>query len=608
MATQSQSVDFLGDQPSSETLNHPPRPLLSSDGSGGEPRLEPETSFHRKAEQVTRSPFATPSEQFSSRSPISESSQNDYSMYEGCTTQVGLASESNSIYKTLVTVESKCIEVYQARVAAPDGSTQKPTPDDWQALLALHRTLLEEHVHFLWTSQHPLASPAAKNAAVTLGIPARMWTYGICTFAELLRQQLPESLEHLLSFLHWAYDLIVVLYETVTAFKDTWTKYLGFLSRCRMGLEDAGTPDRITWTAISRNWYIEAADRNPECGRMYHDIGTLKQKDILCQLYYYGRSSSSVELFSSTRGSMKELFKSFLHPEMKYPRPRLSPHDFGFIETHAFAFVQKSELDYNASSQSYLKQLDRYMGQKKAKWAGKGVYIAIVNISGWFDYGIDKNYLRQRFCDRNKRGEESTVDAALNLIELQAYNEDPNFCRIRTFTNDTLALVLGRLGHRSVLQHVHIMLAFFATLAASDLTCHLIDQCPWAQVAEFLNDLIRRKCSRRTGRLIVESLRNHPFDHSSADAKPLPEDYSMQGQLWAGDYFPSKWFQGNVDVEERYLKLPSTTRNRAERVLRLGYQLSTVCLDNPPFCTSLTSTKFGHWISFQMVDPYFSVL
>lgn len=94
------------------------------------------------------------------------------------------------------------------------------------------------------------------------------------------------------------------------------------------------------------------------------------------------------------------------------------------------------------------------------------------------------------------------------------------------------------------------MLAFFATLAASDLTHHLIDQCPWAQVGKFLNDLIRRECSPRIGTPIVESLRKPLFDLSSEDAKPLPEDYRMQGQIWAGERFPSDWCEGSLDVEK----------------------------------------------------------
>lgn len=179
---------------------------------------------------------------------------------------------------------------------------------------------------------------------------------------------------------------------------------------------------------------------------MYHHLAMLEQKPTLCQLYYIGRSFSSVELFNPARQSMREVFKSFLDPETKSPNPNLSPHDFGFIETHAFAFDRKSDLDYNTSSQSYLHQLDRPIRRKTAKWAEKGVCTAIVNISGWIDYGAEENYLRQQFHGRKKRRGDPMVDAAPILIDIEAYNEDPNFCRVRKLTGDMLALVLGRLA------------------------------------------------------------------------------------------------------------------------------------------------------------------
>lgn len=57
-----------------------------------------------------------------------------------------LAAEVKGIYAGLVMVEAKCINIDASQAADPKS---KLTPEQWQALIALHRTLLYEHHDFL---------------------------------------------------------------------------------------------------------------------------------------------------------------------------------------------------------------------------------------------------------------------------------------------------------------------------------------------------------------------------------------------------------------------------------------------------------------------------
>jgi hypothetical protein len=116
--------------------------------------------------------------------------------------QEQLASEVKSIYAGLTMVETKCIHVDRAQAAAPHDPTQKLAPDHWQALIALHRTLLHEHHDFFLASQHPSASPALRRLAAKYTMPARMWKHGIHSFLELLRRRLPDSLDYMLAFIY----------------------------------------------------------------------------------------------------------------------------------------------------------------------------------------------------------------------------------------------------------------------------------------------------------------------------------------------------------------------------------------------------------------------
>jgi hypothetical protein len=60
-----------------------------------------------------------------------------------------------------------------------------------------------------------------------------MWRHGIHSYLELLRQQLPDSLEHMLAFVYIAYAMMALLMESVPSFLETWIECLGDLARYR---------------------------------------------------------------------------------------------------------------------------------------------------------------------------------------------------------------------------------------------------------------------------------------------------------------------------------------------------------------------------------------
>ena len=134
-----------------------------------------------------------------------------------CYNVLSMAADSpQGIYAGLVMVEAKCIDVDSKQSEASQGKTQvqKLTNEQWQALIALHKTLLHEHHDFFLASQHPSASPALSRLAAKYSMPARMWRHGIHAFLEVLRHRLPESLDHMLAFIYIAYSMMALLYET----------------------------------------------------------------------------------------------------------------------------------------------------------------------------------------------------------------------------------------------------------------------------------------------------------------------------------------------------------------------------------------------------------
>ncbi|KAJ4369344.1 hypothetical protein N0V86_009175 [Didymella sp. IMI 355093] len=367
----------------------------------------------------------------------------------------------------------------------------------------------------------------------------------------------------MLAFIYMAYQMVALLYETVPTFEDTWIECLGDLGRYRMAIEDEDIRDRETWASVARSWYSKAADKNPS-------------------VYYYGRSLNSVEPFPSARESVMTLFRPPIEREVSNGSPPL-PVDSSFIEAHAHAFVRGSADRFEASCQNYLSQLDNHIGRVTAKWKEQGVYTAVTNVSGWFDYGVNLNPLRQLFRLRNEmRKDPDYVVQALDpgvplekqdpqkprfteqalLPKLKAYETDLTFCRTAKLTCDSFALVLRRIGDKNVLPHVHIMLSFFCTFAAVDVISHFIDRAPWADVAGFLNTLIKTESQQHQGSDVYQSLKKPVFaadgEEETQDELPLPEDYLIRGLIWVEEYLPANWFRKEYDEEER-----------------LGYQLSS---------------------------------
>src|SRR5271154_4603089 len=241
------------------------------------------------------------------------------------------------IYAGLVMVEKKCVEIDGQQAS----STNKLSHEQYQALIALHRTLLHEHHDFFLASQHPSASPALRRLASKYAMPARMWRHGIHSFLELLRHRLPASLDHMLAFIYLAYSMMALLYETVPAFEDTWIECLGDLARYRLAIEDDDIRDRKVWTGVARHWYSKASDKAPTTGRLYHHLAILARPNALQQLFCYSKSLCVVVPFTSARESILTLFEPVLNTDNAQGQYRLPPLDMSFVKAHGLLFTNK---------------------------------------------------------------------------------------------------------------------------------------------------------------------------------------------------------------------------------------------------------------------------
>lgn len=492
--------------------------------------------------------------------------------------QEQLVAEVKGIYAGLVMVESKCIEVDSAQSAQTDG-TSKLNKEQWQALIALHRTLLHEHHDFFLASQHPSASPALRKLASKYAMPARMWRHGIHSFLELLRHRLPLSLEHMLTFIYLAYSMMALLYETVPAFEDTWIECLGDLGRYRMAIEDEDIRDREIWTGVSRLWYSKASDKAPKTGRLYHHLAILARPNAVQQLFYYTKSLCVAVPFKSARDSILTLFD----PILSGTQNRLQPIDLAFVKAHAILFIVSNTDEkekplpkplgdlmhqFGNARGEFLALLDSHIARATRGWMEPGAFIAIAMCNALLEYGKTES---------NMQGHGNVIMSAIipqaesdmKMDEAAEASPVPSnvFGAASQFVKDSDVLVCKRFGDNNILPYWSVRLSFMNFMAKKEAAMrHLESNFPWTSLANMLNSLT-------VGFQHFERVESTEFPKPSE--RPLCEDWSLRGLLWTEGLFPSDWFSlDKVDEDEKTFELPSMTEYRRERVLWLGWNLA----------------------------------
>lgn len=484
--------------------------------------------------------------------------------------QEQLVAEVKGIYAGLVMVEAKCIEVdnKQATLAQADpGAQPKLNNEQWQALIALHRTLLHEHHDFFLASQHPSASPALRRLASKYAMPARMWRHGIHSFLELLRHRLPASLDHMLAFIYLAYSMMALLYETVPAFEDTWIECLGDLGRYRMAIEDDDIRDREVWTGVARHWYSKASDKAPTTGRLYHHLAILARPNALQQLFYYAKSLCVVVPFTSARESILTLFEPVLNADNAQGQYRLPPLDTAFVKAHGLLFTNRDMEKFEPTVKEFLGLLDNQIGRVTRKFMEQGYYIAVANSVAMLGFASKDSVLMQAMAATSKEDVDMTGIAADDTSP-----QVKSFEHAQRLSNATLSIVLQRIGDPNVLPFLHVTLVFLFHMARHPRAMRLLEASfPWEALTVMLNTLLAPYPTPSR----IEST-EFPLPIKD-DVRPFTEDFAMRGLLWADGYYPEKWFANDkIDDEEKYLEVASMTDDRKERILWLACRLASL--------------------------------
>ncbi|ODM19129.1 hypothetical protein SI65_05746 [Aspergillus cristatus] len=506
-------------------------------------------------------------------------------------TEEQLVDEVRGIYAGLKMVENECIKTAKQHTE----SSNKLSKCQWQALVLLYQTLLHEHHDFYLASQHPSASPVLKELSEKYFMPARMWCHGIHPFLELLRHRLPDSLEHMLTFLNLAYSMMTLLLESVPAFEDTWVECLGDLARYRMAIEESDLQDRKTWASMARHWYHKAADRRLNLGRIQHHLAVLAWPDMLQELFYYTKSLVSVDPFPPARERITLLF----HRALNDPEPDNLPiFDSAFVTAHGTLLTQGSLSDFRAHVDLYLLYLNEYICQLGSEFKTRGVFIASCNFAAIFQYGSTNAVLSNEFKEGLAQSE-TGLTASMNWTPVEKLDTiEAEFCEYQNSQSQkklvyysahvtfmTLSALLDQIGNKNVFPAVHAYLAFIWCMTRNNNSIRHIELVvPWRKLTVFLNVMIWSNMDFR-----VMERDEIPV---AEDRKCFPEDFLFRGQVWSQQYFSADYFDGALAEDDgRSIEVLSLTVARMYRCLWLGVQLA----------------KFNRWIEYTSTSRRFSV-
>lgn len=476
-------------------------------------------------------------------------------------------------------VEAKCINVDSQKAAHPE---EPLSTEQWQALVALHRTLLYEHHDFLMATQHPSANDALLGLAQKYSMPARMWKHGIHAFLEVLRHRRPESQEYMLAFIYLAYQMMSLLLETVPGFTDTWIECLGDLARYRMAIEEDREIHTV-WGGVAGRWYVKAADRHPKTGRLYHHSGIL-ERPSLRKFYLYARALTSVDPFLNAKESLGTLCSPILNDE-KALGVRSAETSIICFHARVFALQETRLLERDASS-----TLTILAEQPDSKIATFGVPFAVTNIAALLGFGTPVNVLRQLYDSALHRDAFASRPSRNHASKFQLPDhftfQDPRSAQypaisvidffFRSFNNIIRRRPKGD-SLAGLLPCVHTTLVFISSINTlrsrlrDNLSIHTLDNLlnfgslDWSALSQFLN-------------LIAKSFpitsRTEAFAQSGMfprDGIPLLEDYMIRGLEWAQWYFDADWFDNIEDDDgSRCLEDDSKGQHRAARILYLA--------------------------------------
>ncbi|CAG8897865.1 unnamed protein product [Penicillium nalgiovense] len=468
-------------------------------------------------------------------------------------------------YTKLILWEKKCIWFDKKQ---PQSKIHIPF-HRWQALLAIHKHLLQEHEHFFSISQMPSARAAIRDVPYDYAMFNRMWRYGIYSPLELLHQNLPGSLGPMLHFIYHVSSTLNRFLEFDPALGVILYEQLGDVTRYHMA---AQRQHRKHLAGISRYWYRKAADQNPNLGRIQHSLAVLSHSDALQRLFYLTKAFVSVQPLCHSWATIDIFFD---HWKCFTFQRDMAAH---FVIAHRLLLENCSGERLKALTNDFLSLFPMHI-QRSTSRNQHEVYIMSCNIASVLGYGTP---VYPQVADLfSKKQSTGAANESAPAIETEYVSNSPTelcsqlklnqaFQAIR-LTFQTLFVLLRYSNFPNAIPGIHISLAFLWRVSFHRSVMESLEATvPWQAVAGFLNSLF----SYNT---VFSRIQDEKFPIGEYETAPqLPEDFLIRGQVWSQFYYPNNFFKDTSGYGISIDEMDSEEVVRRHRCLWLGVQIAKV--------------------------------
>ncbi|KAK0371312.1 hypothetical protein CLIM01_11335 [Colletotrichum limetticola] len=544
-------------------------------------------------------------------------------------TKTASINEVQAIYNRLVVAENERYKAIPTQYSQPDSVLSH---EQWKDIVACHYTLLCEYYDFLSTTQDDSASPEMRELASKYAVPARLWEKGISPLLRRLNGCLPESRDHIYTFIDLACFIMVLLCQMAPEFEYAWNEHLGDLGAYRIAMEDGHFENREAWTSTIRQWYSKASHRSPSIGRFYHGLATCAKANTLEQLFFYTKSLCVRVPFLDARDSLAVFFKQNM--DEVSGTSVVSTNSYGFNETPDIKLTNEvavsldpsrvddgtekldhleSEVDLEDSDMVMIDIMTPDADELGCMDQESPVAIAVPlhdeEVTGAMDittvfvraHGLlfskkDHNqfiaqskilteHLATSACQWTEDGYHISIVLNCALLEYDegdmAVSDTPNFDERQTVPtqrfNDALEFisrahraVFGLTGDEMAYPYLHVTLVFLHHMSQfPDAMAYIEEKMPWKRISLCLNSAMK-SCSS------VQKIESDDLPHSvSRDARPLPEDFALRGFLWTETYYPDEWFSKiGADTNKMGPLTSWMLQERMDRCLWLGCRIA----------------------------------
>ncbi|CAP79488.1 Pc19g00720 [Penicillium rubens Wisconsin 54-1255] len=411
----------------------------------------------------------------------------------------------------------------------------------WQALLAIHKHLLQEHEHFFSMSQMPSARAAIRDAPYDYAMFNRMWRYGIYSPLELLHQSLPGSLGSMLHFIYHVSSRLNRFLEFdpalgVIFIGNIWQAYRG------IGTERLRTKIPIS---VESNIILQFC----HTPTLFKSLSYLTKAFVSVQPLCH--SWATIDIFF-------DHWKGFTFQR------DMAAH---FVIAHRLLLENCSGERLKALTNDFLSLFPMHI-QRSTSRNQHEVYIMSCNIASVLGYGTP---VYPQVADLfSKKQSSGAANESAPAMETEYLKLNQAFQAIR-LTFQTLFVLLRYSNFPNAIPGIHISLAFLWRVSFHRSVMESLEATvPWQAVAGFLNSLF----SHNT---VFSRIQDEKFPIGEYETAPqLPEDFLIRGQVWSQFYYPNNFFKDTSGYSISIDEMDSEEVVRRHRCLWLGVQIAKV--------------------------------